>query len=432
MTSIVAGDRTDVDAVWERLERRQILTDPRVGIALREVPVTGFLPPEVRPAAPLDAPLPASLSATGTVLPPPRYLAMLLQMLELEKGVSVLLLGSTGGYVEALLSRLVDPAAVTVWEEDEGLASAAKVALEAQGVGDRVAFVSAPPPDVRFDRVTTVDAIQRLVPTARDAIADMGFAIFRRLHEAFGFVKILRSGDEFVELSTGEWAPAVRRDLGTISLPSSVDIGRELLLARMLENVWRGRPESEAEQRLLAVVDDTYGPLEGRAPMPTADSIRFDAARKLFHIGYVYQSAGDLEASADAYRASIAVRPTAEAHTFLGWVFSFQDRHEDAIAECERAIAVDPSFGNPYNDIGAYLIELERLDEAIPWFEKAKKASRYCCYFYAYSNLGRVYMMKGMQEKARREFQEALRINPEYEYAREMLARIGRGSGYVA
>jgi hypothetical protein len=30
---------------------------------------------------------------------------------------------------------------------------------------------------------------------------------------------------------------------------------------------------------------------------------------------------------------------------------------DDAITECHHAIEVDPDFGNPYNDIGAYLIE---------------------------------------------------------------------------
>ncbi len=416
--------------MWSRLERRQILADSRLGAVLREIPVAGFLAPELRLAAPLDAPLPTAFKELQVVLPAPRYLAMLLQMLELEKGVSVLLLGAGGGYVEALLARLVEPATVSVWEEDERLASAAKAALEAHGFGDRVTFVSSPPPNARFDRVTTTDAIQHLAPAAKEAIADMGFAVFRRYHEAFGLVKVLRSGDEFVELSTTDVASPMRADEGARLHPSPVDLGRELLLARMLENVWHGRPESEHEQQFLAVVDDTYAKPEERPPMAADELARYEAAKRLFQIGYIYQSAGDWEASVDAYAASIAVRPTAEAHTFLGWVYSFQDRHEDAIVECEKAIAVDPSFGNPYNDIGAYLIELERLDEAIPWFEKAKKAGRYCCYFYAYSNLGRVYMMKGMQEKARREFQEALRINAKYDYAREMLGRLNRESDY--
>src|SRR5262249_57873275 len=87
--------------------------------------------------------------------------------------------------------------------------------------------------------------------------------------------------------------------------------------------------------------------------------------------------AGRLDEAIDHYQRSLAVRPTAEAHTFLGWALSYQGKHEEAIAECKRAIAVDPSFGNPYNDIGAYLIELGRGDEAVEWLGRAQAAPRY-------------------------------------------------------
>jgi hypothetical protein len=43
---------------------------------------------------------------------------------------------------------------------------------------------------------------------------------------------------------------------------------------------------------------------------------------------------------------SIACQPTAEAHTFLGWTYSFMGRLDDAIAEC-HATETDPTFGNP-------------------------------------------------------------------------------------
>jgi len=62
-----------------------------------------------------------------------------------------------------------------------------------------------------------------------------------------------------------------------------------------------------------------------------------------------------------------------EAHTFLGWTYHFQGRIEEAIAECKLAIGLDPEFGNPYNDIGAYLIELGRFEEAIPWLEQPRR-----------------------------------------------------------
>src|SRR3989440_12973247 len=104
--------------------------------------------------------------------------------------------------------------------------------------------------------------------------------------------------------------------------------------------------------------------------------------------------------------------------------------YDVGIEECKRAIEVDPSFGNPYNDIGAYLIELERLDEAIPWLERAISAPRYCCYFYAHTNLARVYLQKSLREKARRALRQALDVNPEYEPAQELLRRIERESGY--
>ena len=121
---------------------------------------------------------------------------------------------------------------------------------------------------------------------------------------------------------------------------------------------------------------------------------------------------GDYDRAIELYRNSLELHETAEAHTFLGWTYHFQGRVDDAIAECKRAIEVDPDFGNPYNDIGAYLIALGRNDEAIPWLERATEAPRYDPRHYPFFNLGRVYYAKGMINRAREYFQEALRIKP--------------------
>jgi len=118
--------------------------------------------------------------------------------------------------------------------------------------------------------------------------------------------------------------------------------------------------------------------------------------------------AGDLAAAIRLYQASIAERPTAEAHTFLGWVYSFQRRYEEAIAECKRAIAVDPTFGNPYNDIGCYLTELGREDEAIPWLERAMQAPRYAAPHFPHVNLARIYEQQGRVLDAVAEYGRAL------------------------
>ncbi|MBF8254778.1 MAG: hypothetical protein HW373_1473, partial [Deltaproteobacteria bacterium] len=70
-------------------------------------------------------------------------------------------------------------------------------------------------------------------------------------------------------------------------------------------------------------------------------------------------------------------------------------------------------FGNPYNDIGVYLMQQEKFDEAIPWLERAKTAKRYEPRHFPYLNLGRVYAAKGMMIKALEEFREALRLHPD-------------------
>ena len=137
-----------------------------------------------------------------------------------------------------------------------------------------------------------------------------------------------------------------------------------------------------------------------------------ERAIELWREAYRRQMAGDLEAAIEIYRRSIAACPTAEAHTFLGWTYSFQGRLEEATAECLRAIEVDPDFGNPYNDIGVYLMQQGKLEEAIPWLERAKHAPRYEPRQFPYMNLGRIYLKQGRWWEALRQFEAAVRLAP--------------------
>ncbi|MEW6127667.1 MAG: tetratricopeptide repeat protein [Acidobacteriota bacterium] len=147
-----------------------------------------------------------------------------------------------------------------------------------------------------------------------------------------------------------------------------------------------------------------------------------DAGRKrealnFFQRAYEAQMDGNLDEAADWYKQSIEIYPTAEAHTFLGWTYSFMGMPDEAIEECHQAIAVDPDFGNPYNDIGAYLIDQGDLRNAIDWLEKAKQARRYEPVFYPYFNLGRVYQTQGKLFEALNEYKTAIDLNPNYKLA---------------
>jgi Tfp pilus assembly protein PilF len=139
-----------------------------------------------------------------------------------------------------------------------------------------------------------------------------------------------------------------------------------------------------------------------------------ERAAAQWQAGYVLHVLGDYEGAIEAFRASIATHPSAEAHTFLGWSLSHIGKLDEAIAQCKIAIKLDPEFGNPYNDIGVYLMSMGRSEEAIPWFEKAIAAKRYCCYHYAHGNLGQVLLGQGRIEEAERAFKRALEHDPHY------------------
>jgi Tfp pilus assembly protein PilF len=147
----------------------------------------------------------------------------------------------------------------------------------------------------------------------------------------------------------------------------------------------------------------------------------FKRATELWQEAYRYQMEGDLERAIERYQRSIEVCPTAEAHTFLGWTYSFQGRLEEATSECHKAIEIDSEFGNPYNDIGVYLMQQDKLDEAIPWLEKAKRAKRYEPKQFPFMNLGRIYLKQGRWWEALREFEGAVRCAPGDAGARKAL-----------
>lgn len=152
-----------------------------------------------------------------------------------------------------------------------------------------------------------------------------------------------------------------------------------------------------------------------------------EQAEALWRQGYLLHVLGAYEQAVRLFERSIALHPTAEGHTFLGWSLSHLGRIEEAIAECRKAIAIDPDFGNPYNDIGVYLMELGRPDEAVPWFEQAMRAKRYCCYQFPYFNLGRILLQRGEVHEAKRLFEKALEYDPDYLPAKMALEEIRKG-----
>ncbi len=404
----------ELEGILEDFRRECIPLTQAEERAWRSLDMVALLPPWASPLAHAEAPLPAASRGDALVtMPSPRYAQLLLHALNPPKGGSVLVVGGTGGLVEGLLHLLEPKARVAVLPdpstEDSTFGGQAWSGVEV------VDNAGGP-----WDRILLPSPLDSLPVDPAEALADPGFLL--RVVTVEGrpaLAKVVRQGDATVEVTFAR--PTVAPDEAAFTM------ARVLTLEEVMVNVWRDSFLTAREHDFREVIETTFAP---RFLKAAADDPRTWAALKAFHLAYVHQAAGGRDHAEDLYGRSIALVPTAEAHTFLGWAKSFRRDYAGAIDECKRAIGLDPAFGNPYNDIGAYLIEGGDLEDAIPWFRRALSAPRYCCPFYAHGNLARVYMLQGRLEEAREELERALEVNPRYALAhllKQELDKIRRG-----
>ncbi len=143
-------------------------------------------------------------------------------------------------------------------------------------------------------------------------------------------------------------------------------------------------------------------------------------------VGKAYQlhMKGDVDKAVAYYDKSLGICPTPEAYTFRGWAKSFHHDYTGAIEDCHAAIDLDPEYGNPYNDIGAYHLEMGQPEDAVPWLRMALKARRYESYCFPHFNLGRIFEGEGRLDDALRHYRFALDENPGYALAAKAVERV--------
>ena len=150
------------------------------------------------------------------------------------------------------------------------------------------------------------------------------------------------------------------------------------------------------------------------------------AAHRLWKEAAGLHLEGRYEDAVSLYRRALARHPTARIHNYLAWSLSELDRYREAADHARKAIALDPSYPNAYNDLGAYLIELGRPRDAEPWLRRAMAMEGYCCPHFAHFQMGRALLLEGRVNAASKELRRALAIHPRYRPAVELLREIRR------
>jgi tetratricopeptide (TPR) repeat protein len=95
---------------------------------------------------------------------------------------------------------------------------------------------------------------------------------------------------------------------------------------------------------------------------------------------------------------------------------------DTAIAHCTRAIEIDPTFAEAYNQraIAYYLIE--RYDESIA--DCQRSVERMPCHFGAWAGMGHCQAHLGRLAEARESYERAVEINPHLEGVRQLLTEL--------
>jgi tetratricopeptide (TPR) repeat protein len=132
-----------------------------------------------------------------------------------------------------------------------------------------------------------------------------------------------------------------------------------------------------------------------------------------------------------AQRAVVLDASLPLAHTTLGTAYMLQKQYEQAITEGEKAIPLGPNYADGYAWLGAIFNFAGRPEEAIGLVEKALRLNPHDPFFYLF-NLGHAYRLTYRHEGAITAFKRVLIRNPNFLAAHAQLLAAYSESGQEA
>jgi tetratricopeptide (TPR) repeat protein len=118
-----------------------------------------------------------------------------------------------------------------------------------------------------------------------------------------------------------------------------------------------------------------------------------------------------------------SVKETVRTHLDHGRACLDKGKYDDAIADYDKVIALDPNVALAYINRGVAYGRKGAFDRAIADYTKAIALDRK--YTLAYTNRGVAYAKKGDKEQAIADFRKALEIRPSDQDAKNNLKRLG-------
>ncbi len=134
-------------------------------------------------------------------------------------------------------------------------------------------------------------------------------------------------------------------------------------------------------------------------------------AKTYIDAGNTLKEQGRLDEAIANYQQALKIEPNnALAYSQIGEIYVMQGKMAEAIAACQNAIKLQPNLAAAYKNLGNALQAGGKIDEAIRAYTKAVEIDPQ--FAEAYANLGSMLGMQGQMEKAIPYFQKAIAIKP--------------------
>jgi tetratricopeptide (TPR) repeat protein len=158
---------------------------------------------------------------------------------------------------------------------------------------------------------------------------------------------------------------------------------------------------------------------------PLLESVRALDNTALAHLmkGVDLENGGRLQEAVAEHEEAVKLDPKlAQAHANLIALYARLGRPQDAEREYLATIAINPSLPQSHYDYGVFLVSQSRFGEAEAAFRKALASSPN--YAEAHSNLGAMLERQGKLNEARKEYQAAVESKPNFRQAHFQLGRL--------
>ncbi len=98
----------------------------------------------------------------------------------------------------------------------------------------------------------------------------------------------------------------------------------------------------------------------------------------------------------------------------LGLLYAFKERYDEAIVHYKKALELSPTYGPAMNSLGNAYAGKKDWDQAIFYYRKVINDILYATPHFAYTGLGNAYYYKGELKRSEKNYQQALKIKPDF------------------